>query len=388
MSNLDFDVIICGGGPGGSTTALGFADTDIKVAVIEKSSFPREKVCGDGMAPYIPKALDKISPKFKKAFDQFKERTPITHVNFYSFQGESVILPFPEPWFVSSRYHFDNFLYQQASALPNVSYFLEEQVTHVSISDTGVRIETNRNQIFSGKILIGCDGATSMVRRQLTNYKIDPAYHCAAVRAYFEGVTDININTFEFHYVSEYPNGYFWVFPSENNLANVGFSLITEDITKNNINIRETLFEVIERNPTLQKRFKNAKPIGEIKGWSIPLGYGQHPISGNRFMLVGDAASVADPLSGEGIGQAIVTGRIAAFHAKECFLSNDFTAKKMSNYDKAVDEKWGTTIRKRRYWAEIIAKHKWTLNLAVKLLGSNNFISTITKKAIIKLLAT
>jgi len=105
-------------------------------------------------------------------------------------------------------------------------------------------------------------------------------------------------------------------------------------------------------------------------------------------MVVGDAASVADPLSGEGIGQAIVTGRIAAFHAKECFLSNDFTAKKMSNYDKDVDKKWGTTIRKRRYWAEIIAKHKWTLNLAVKLLGSNTFISTITKKSIIKLLAT
>ena len=72
MSTLHFDVIICGGGPGGSTAALGFTDTDIKVAVIEKSSFPREKVCGDGMAPYIPKALDKISPKFKKAFDQFK----------------------------------------------------------------------------------------------------------------------------------------------------------------------------------------------------------------------------------------------------------------------------------------------------------------------------
>ncbi len=67
-----FDVIICGGGPGGSTAAMAFHDTELKIAVIEKSSFPRDKVCGDSMMSYIPKALNRISPNFKKAFDDFK----------------------------------------------------------------------------------------------------------------------------------------------------------------------------------------------------------------------------------------------------------------------------------------------------------------------------
>jgi flavin-dependent dehydrogenase len=214
---------------------------------------------------------------------------------------------------------------------------------------------------------------------------MDPAYHCAAVRAYFTGVTGLDKNTFEFHYVPKYPNGYFWVFPSEGDNANIGFGMLTEDITHQKIKLRDVLLEIIELNPKLKERFKNAKPLGDIKGWSIPFGYGNHAISGNRFMLVGDAASVADPLSGEGIGQAIVTGRIAAFQAKECFAKNDFSSQKLLEYDKAVDEKWGTKIRKRRYWSEVIAKHQWILDLAVKLLRSNNFISNLTKQFIMKL---
>jgi geranylgeranyl reductase family protein len=385
MENLDFDVIICGGGPGGSACAMGFVNTSIRVAVIEKSKFPREKVCGDGMAPYIPKALDKISPKFKKAFDQFTERIPISKVNFYSFDGKSAVLDFPEPWFISTRYHFDNFLYEQASALPNVTYFLEEQALNIAVSETSVTIDTDKKRQFTGKLVIGCDGASSAVRRQLTDYQMDPAYHCAAVRAYFTGVTGLDKNTFEFHYVPKYPNGYFWVFPSEDDNANIGFGMLTEDITHQKLKLRDVLLEIIELNPKLKERFKNAKPLGDIKGWSIPFGYGNHAISGNRFMLVGDAASVADPLSGEGIGQAIVTGRIAAFQAKECFAKNDFSSQKLLEYDKAVDEKWGTKIRKRRYWSEVIAKHQWILDMAVKLLGSNNFISNLTKQFIMKL---
>ncbi|MBK8565176.1 MAG: hypothetical protein IPN76_18005, partial [Saprospiraceae bacterium] len=153
MENLHFDVIICGGGPGGSACALGFVDTEIRVAVIEKSAFPREKVCGDGMAPYIPKALNRMSPKFKEAFDNFAERIPVEYVKVVSYNGNAISLPFPEPWFISKRYQFDNFLFKQASALPNVTYFLEEQVANVSVSENEARVQTDKNRTFTGKLL-------------------------------------------------------------------------------------------------------------------------------------------------------------------------------------------------------------------------------------------
>jgi menaquinone-9 beta-reductase len=382
MENLEFDVIICGGGPGGSATALGFVDSDIKVAVIEKSMYPREKVCGDGMAPYIAKALHKMSPRYAEAFTDFKEKIPVNNVKIISYNGQTVIIPFPEPWFISTRYHFDNFLYEQASALPNVTYFTEEQVTNIRVTESGVNVETNKSRTISAKMIIGGDGAASIVRRQLTDYQIDPAYHCVAVRAYYANVEEVPLDTFEIHLISKYPKGYLWVFPSENGNANIGFGMLSEDVIEQKLKLREVLLEIIEQTPYLNKRFKNATLLSDIKGWSIPLGYEKHPISGNRFMLVGDAASIADPASAEGIGQAIVTGRIAASHAKLCFANNDFSVDIMKGYDLAIKQKWGGQNKKRRILSNIFSENQWLLNLLIKCLGSRNFLGRLTLKSL------
>jgi geranylgeranyl reductase family protein len=384
MENLDYDVIICGGGPGGSTAALGFVDTNIRVAVIEKSSFPREKVCGDGIAGYVPKALNMISPRFGNAFKEFKAQFPITHVGINSFEGKASRVAFPESWFISPRYDLDNWLYQQASSLPNVTYFLQEQVTGVTIEEHAGTVTTDKGRTFTGKLIIGADGASSSVRRLLTDYKMDPAYHCAAVRAYYTGVTGNDGCTFEVYFIPKYPNGYFWIFPSTDNQVNIGFGLTSEEVSQRKIKLRELLLDIIEDTPALKKRFANATLVSDVKGWSIPFGYGKYPISGKRFMLIGDAASLADPSTGEGIGQAIVSGRIAAFHAKDCFEQNDFSAANMQAYDKEIHRKFGRIHLKRRFYWQVITHQKWILNLTIRLLNSTQFISGLIQKIIVR----
>lgn len=385
MPNVDFDVIICGGGPGGNTCALAFHDSGLRVAVLEKSDFPREKVCGDGIAPYVPKTLEMISPKFRQAFENFEDKFLVNKIFFSSYNGKIATGSFPESYFISSRYHFDNFLYNQAKSLPNIHFFLGCKVREVEITDDGVKVITDKKEVFSGKIVIGCDGATSVVRRQIKDYQKGWAEKCAAVRAYYTGVTDVEKDRLEVYFLHKYPQGYFWVFPSALDQVNVGIGLLSNEIIDKKINLRELLTKVIDENPLLKKRFADAKLVGDIKGWSIPLSYKKLNISGNRFMLVGDAAGIADPFSGEGIGQAIVTGRIAAWQAIACFEKNDFSAKAMEKYDVAVDKKFGRIHRKRARISHFFSKQQWVLNTIVRILNHSKFMSKLLRKIILKL---
>jgi geranylgeranyl reductase family protein len=383
--SYEFDVLICGGGPGGCTAALTLHDSGLKVAVIEKNKYPREKVCGDGMTSYIPKALNVISPKFRTAFEEFEEQMPIKDLLISSYNGQETIVKLPEQGFISRRYHFDNFLYQQAKALKNVTFFLESQILSVEVDDEKATILTKKNQKFHSKLILGCDGTTSIVRRSLTNYKMDPAVHCASIRAYYENVKNPRMDTFEIYFSSKYPEGYFWIFPSFNNQVNVGFGMFSDKIAKHKVILRDALQNIIDDNPELKKRFEGANLLDDFKGWSIPMGYGNYSISGKRFMLCGDAASLADPSTGEGIGPAMVSGRIAAFHAIKCFKSGDFSETFMKGYDRDIENKFGRQHRNRQKAGKILVRQKWIVNFTVKLLNSTGIISRFTTKFILKL---
>jgi len=381
----EYDVIICGGGPGGSTCALAFKDSGLRVAVIEKSSFPRAKVCGDAFAPYIVKALDKISPEYGNALRTFKHPFQTSKLSVTSYNGTQRTFEFPESFFVASRYEFDNFLYELASKLPNVTYFQNSQVNQVSTNENWAEVTTKQGQVFRANLVIGCDGATSLVRRSLTDFKVNPELNLPAVRAYFEGVSGVESDTLEVYFNKKFPVGYLWVFPSHDGNANVGFGIPSDVAVQQKVNLREELLTLIEESPLLKERFKNAKLVGDIGGWTIPFGYNSYPISGNRFMLVGDAASIADPLSGEGIGLAVVSGRIAAFHAIKCSKKKDFTADYMKGYDKDMEKKFGSLLRRREFFSNLIGKYPWVLDTLVSIGGSPKWLSKPFLSAIMKM---
>jgi flavin-dependent dehydrogenase len=100
--------------------------------------------------------------------------------------------------------------------------------------------------------------------------------------------------------------------------------------------------DVIQREPALRERFKDAVMIDKMHGFGLPLGSKKRQLSGDRFMLIGDAASLIDPITGEGVGNAIRSGRYAADQIKKCFALNDFSAGQMKHYDKYLYSKvWG-----------------------------------------------
>lgn len=374
-----FDVIICGAGPAGSTCALALADSGLRVAVLEKNSFPRDKTCGDAVAAYVPKVLGTISTSLATSLEGFTEKVSVNACRLVAPNQKAFDLCFSETGFISRRIDFDNFLFDKASALTNTMFFLNHAISDVTITRDGVTVLAGETE-FKGSIVIGCDGAHSVVNRKITGTRPDPNHHCGGVRAYYSNVSGIPDHTFEIHLIKELLPGYFWIFPVKNNLANVGLGVLSDVISKRRMDLRTSLQKVVEEIPYISDRFKNAERIGKIEGFGLPLGSRKVPISGERFMLCGDAASLIDPLSGEGIGQAIVSGRYAGWHAKKCFDENNFSAVFMQQYDTQVYQKFWSRHRKN-YFLRQLMNRDWLLNGVFNSALNNKIIRHVISKS-------
>ena len=352
MQITQYDIVICGAGPAGNTCALTLVDAGLKVLVIEKSNFPREKTCGDGLAAYIPKVLDRINPIYGNAFRVWPNKRPI---DAFSIQvgAKSLVGQFPEPWFCSSRFDFDHFLYDLAKGTGKIDYLLATKVEKVE--DLGdLKSVVTSNGTFHTRLVIGCDGAQSVVRRSLTDYKTDANYNYAAIRAYYKGLTHVLPNSFGIYLSPLLKSGYFWIFPANDGMYNVGLGGLGKEVIEKKVNLKLLLEEVIQSTPELRTIFKDAVKVNDFQGGGIPYGFERFPLSGNGFLLCGDAASLADPLTGEGIGIAMVAGRIAGYQAIACFKANDFSAKFCKGYDKAIEKKFGPLLRRRQRIANFV----------------------------------
>jgi len=375
-----FDVIICGAGPSGTTCALALGTSGLKVALVDKSNFPRSKICGDAIAAYVPKVLNTIDPNYPTALAAFTAKEKVSTIRVISPNEKVIDVSYGEDGFISTRLKFDNFLLDLVKKLANVKLFLNTPVHDVVVDNDGVCVTINDDLKLEAKLIIGCDGEQGIVRKKLTKTQLNPKHHAAAVRAYFKNVKNIPQGTFELHFIKDVIPGYFWIFPLPNNEANVGLGLLSKTVSERKLNLRQEMIRIIETNPTIKERFEGAEMISKIEGYGLPLGSRKTTISGNRFMLCGDAASLIDPLSGEGIGQAIISGRYAGWQAKKCFEQNNFSASFMKQYDKTVYDKLWKEHRRSFIIRELIINNPRLFNFCIDLIKNNAFFYKLTKK--------
>ena len=264
--------------------------------------------------------------------------------------------------------------------LDNVKLFLSTAIQDVVANEKEAYVILVDNAKLEAAIIIGCDGEQGITKKKLTKTQLDSKHHAAAVRAYYKNVKGIPKGTFELHFLKGITPGYFWIFPLPNGEANVGLGLLTKKVSERKLNLREEMKRIIETNPSIKERFEGAEMIGKIEGYGLPFGSRKTTISGNRFMLCGDAASLIDPLTGEGIGQAIISGRYAGWQAKKCFEENNFSATFMKQYDKTVYDKLWKEHRRNYYIRELIINKPKLFNAVINILNKNKFLYNLTKK--------
>src|SRR5688572_15285085 len=142
----EFDVIICGAGPAGTTCALTLADSGLRVAVLEKNSFPRDKTCGDAVAAYVPKVLATINSSLTRSLEEFTEKLPVNTCRLVAPNQKAFDLRFSQTGFISRRMDWDNFLFEKASAQNNTTFFLNHTISDVSINSDEVTVMANNTK--------------------------------------------------------------------------------------------------------------------------------------------------------------------------------------------------------------------------------------------------
>lgn len=327
---VDTDVAIVGAGPAGAAAACHFARAGFRVVLIDQRRFPRDKVCGDFVAPA---ALAECEGLGLSSEPTFRDANQIRHGALY-VNGKKVIAR-PFPYVGSLRDHglciprmvLDNAVVKAAVA-SGARLIEEDRVTGY---ETDSRAVTLFHQGIAGqrrlrtRLLIGADGSSSLISRILRGAKPPRRDQIIAVRAYFEGVegakdqADLYVNS------SPFP-GYYWLFPTGAHSANLGVGVLLEAWKPKQEHLGQLIAQMIESDPAIRLRLAGAKMRDRIVGWPLAIFNPKLPIIANRVALIGDAAGLINPLSGEGIQYALRSGRWIAEALQDAMVSDRLSA--------------------------------------------------------------
>ena len=356
----DYDAIVVGGGPAGSTAARRLAQQDLNVLVLDKEEFPRVKPCGGAIRQYGVDSLD------FKIDDIVQRRTYGTR--FYSPTGQEIDLTFNEAdGFMIMRDEFDHLLLKKAE---EAGAEIREncRVSKVSENQNKLTVTTKTGEEFSGKYVIGADGINSVVAKNLGFYS---GWTGSSAAVAIELEAEVGKETVEricgvphdkegvaFHiYFGPVPYGYIWCFPKRSILS---FGAGCD----------QSRIKAIR--PLFMKWFEEFKKQHNIDPEIVSDTAARLPYSGavkttvkGRAILIGDAAGFVSPFSGEGIYMAIRSGIHAATGLGKALREDD--PKFLVDYEKAWKAELGSDLKVGKDIAKLMFKSEKNMETIMQL---------------------
>ena len=351
-----YDVIVAGGGPSGATTAFYAAKAGLNVAIIDRSCFPRDKACGGLLTARLLDELPELRPYIEPVIECSSR-----DVNLYSPSLKhriDYVFPLGTPWNVR-REVFDHALLEAARDA-GADVLTETRVTGYQFNG-GVKVATSRRDLYS-KMVIGATGPNDILAgqvRQRRNLKpwndremaIALMWEPVVGKEFIDSAFGDN-RSLLVHFKPGGIEGFGWVFPKEGRL-NIGFGGYKHSMKL--VKLREIWKEYI----SLLKKdgyFPQEHPVPPVKGAPIPLVGPMKATTMDHTLIVGDAAGMVSPLSGEGIYYGMHAGKIAIKTIKNALKTGNFTQAYLDAYHRDWSRVFGKELRDLAFFSRMVLK--------------------------------
>lgn len=352
----DSDVLIIGGGLAGLTAAIHLSQKNLKVILIEKSSYPRHKVCGEYISNEILPYLQWLG-----ADVSVLNPSNISKFEFTTNSGKAAVTKLPLGGFGISRYTLDDFLYQKAVSAQCT--IIKENVTNVSFTDDVFTVSTS-NQTVTAKIVLGAFGKRSNVDQVLDRNFFHKKSPWLAVKAHYSG--DLDNDLVALH---NFKGGYCGVSKVENDIINICY-LADYATFKRYKNIEDYQQNVLYKNKHLKAVFENSTLLFDKPLTISQISFDKKKAVENHILMIGDTAGLIHPLCGNGMAMAMHSAKIASELILDYFADKNKSRSVLEGkYLKEWNKHFGKRILMGRMLAKILT-NKMMTNIFVSIVAS------------------
>jgi geranylgeranyl reductase family protein len=381
------DVIVVGAGPGGSATAAYLAAHGLEVLLLEKTAFPREKVCGDGLTPRAVRELVTLgipTPEDDGWIKNWGLRIIGGGMRLQLDWPDNST--FPPYGLVRTRQDFDDILAKHAQSrgvkLQQLTNVVGPVLDDRTGSIVGVRAKvmgsdnrpTGQEVSYGAPVVVAADGNSSRLSLSMDRPKRDDRPMGVAVRTYYESPRhDDNYleSWLELWSTNEQGErillpGYGWIFGVGDGTSNVGLGILNTSDAFGKVDYKDVMRRWVDTMPE-EWTYNDQTQVGPIRGAALPMGFNRQPHYDRGLLLVGDAGGMVNPFNGEGIAYAMESGRLGAEVIAQALARTSPEARErvLQSYPTVMKDALGGYYTMGRHFAQLIG-HPEVMRLATK----------------------
>jgi menaquinone-9 beta-reductase len=369
----DTDVIVVGAGPAGSATAFHLAQRGLDVLVLEKTAFPREKVCGDGLTPRAVKQLVDMG------IDTSPEAGWARNVGLRIIGGGHRLeirwpdlATFPDYGLTRTRKDFDEILARQAQKAgarllerTSVSGPVRDERTGRIVGVTARTTDadgTKHDEVtYRAPLVVAADGNSSRLSVAAGRERLENRPMGVAVRTYYRSEAFTNDEWLESHLElwdgDKLLPGYGWVFGLGDGTVNVGLGILDSSPAFGKVDYRALMQRWVDRADPAYG-FSEETRVEPIRGAALPMAFNRKPHYADGLLLVGDSGGMVNPFNGEGIAYAMESGQLAAdVMAQALTRPTAYSREKaLADYPRLLKQEYGGYYTMGRVFVKLIGK--------------------------------